>query len=124
MNKKTIGILIAVWIAFVAAPVFAHSISVWASVENGKVVVDAYGSGGAKLKNIKVYVLDAKGEMLLQGKTDDQGRFVFDPPAKDDMTIIVKSGASGEHEHTAEAKIKKSDFDEAKTPPATDDTPK
>lgn len=69
--------------------VFAHSAMVWAEVKNNQVHVEAYFSGGSKIKNARIVVMDANEQQLLEGKTDENGQFSFTPPNRDDMTIVL-----------------------------------
>lgn len=89
-----------------AAVTFAHAAILWAYVENNHVYVEAFFSDGAKVKNGRILVLDSEGKILLEGKTDEEGKFDFAPPIQDDMTIqlLIDRG------HKAEFKLKKSDF--------------
>ncbi len=123
MKKRLVVVFTTLVVLGLTAAVSAHAISIWAEVKGGKVVVDVFTSGGTKVQGAKVYVLDETGKVLLEGITDDQGGFTFDPPVKADMTIVVKLGDEG-HAHTAETKIKKAEFDvpQSATPPS-DATP-
>ena len=117
--KKRILLSAALFILIAVAVALAHAVSLWAYVENGRVYVEAFFSDGTKVKNGSIYVLDAKEKKLLEGKTDDQGKFDFEPPVKDDMIILLKLGEG----HNAEFKIKAEDFkkkdDSDKTPSKT-----
>jgi len=89
-----------------AALAFAHAAVLWAYVENNHVYVEAFFMGGDKIKNGSIVVVDAKGKKLLEGKTDEEGKFDFDPPIMDDMTILLRCDKA----HRSEFKIKKEDF--------------
>ena len=104
-----------------AAIALAHSVVLWAYVENNHVYVEAFFSDGARVINGRIVVLDAEGKKLLEGTTDEQGNFDFDPPIRDDMTILLLIDAG----HRAEFKIKKSDFETAdpESTPSTDASP-
>ncbi|MCB9477121.1 MAG: carboxypeptidase regulatory-like domain-containing protein [Deltaproteobacteria bacterium] len=54
--------------------------------------VSAYFSSGGKVKNADVTVLDAAGETMLTGKTDDEGNFQFKYGKPQPMTVIVTAG--------------------------------
>ncbi len=84
--------------------VFAHSAILWAEVIENQVHVEAYFSGGNKIKNAHILVMDANEQPLLEGKTDENGQFDFAPPNRDDMTIvlIVDEGHQDEFELKAE----------------------
>jgi hypothetical protein len=84
----------------------AHAAVLWAYVENNHVYVEAFFVGGAKVKNGRIVVVDAKGKKLLEGKTDPEGKFDFAPPIFDDMTILLLLDKA----HGSDFKIKKQDF--------------
>jgi uncharacterized GH25 family protein len=85
-TNLSIGILI---LFFFAAVTFAHSIVLWAYFENGEVYVEAFTQKGTKIKAAQLVVVDKAGKTLLEGTTDDQGKFQFVPPIKDEMTIVM-----------------------------------
>lgn len=81
-----------------------HAAVVWAYVEKGKVYVEAFFPSGAKIQNARVVVVDATGKALLEGKTDKEGKFSYEPLSKNSQTIVVSAGEShmGDFEITAE----------------------
>ena len=94
---------------FLSGVCLAHKITTFAYVdENGMINTETYFSGGAKAKGAKVMVYDnSTGKLLLQGKTDNKGRFNFKPPALTDLRIVVEA----ELGHRAVAFVKKNDFE-------------
>jgi hypothetical protein len=89
-----------------AALAFAHAAVLWAYVENNHVYVEAFFMGGDAVKNGKVVVVDAEGKKLLEGNTDEEGKFDFAPPVMDTMTILLRLDKA----HGSEFTIKKEDF--------------
>jgi nickel transport protein len=87
---------------------FAHSVILWAYVEKGKVYVEAFTQDGSKIKSAKLVVVGKSGKILLEGKTDAEGKFNFDPPVKDEMTIVMILDDA----HKKEFKLKPDDFKE------------
>lgn len=81
---------------------FAHDVAVWAEVVKGKVHVEAYFSDGSPVGDSPVKVTNAKGKVLLTGKTSAKGVFDFAPPAKTALTITVSAGSG----HGSSARIK------------------
>jgi len=81
----------------------AHRVNVFASVEDGRVKVEAYFSGGAKAKNCDVLVYGAGGAERLKLKTDANGEANFTPPKPEDLTIAVETpdGHRGEYKMKA-----------------------
>ena len=87
----------------------AHSPVLWCYVENGTVYVEAFFSGGAKIQNAQIFVVDKDGQKLLEGRTSKEGLFEFDPPVKDDLTIVLRVDSG----HSADFTITKQDFIDA-----------
>ncbi len=107
MNKKLSALtVIGLMMLVAAASVYAHAAILWCYVENDKVYVEAFFMGGKKLQNGQIYVVDANGNKLLEGKTDVQGLLSFDPPVKDYMKIILKLDTG----HSSEFELTKQDF--------------
>lgn len=104
----TIIILTALHLLFLFFIAFAHSLILWAYVEKGAVYVEAFTQDGTKIKDAKIVVVDKAGKSLLEGKTDAEGKFNFDPPVKDEMTIVMAIDDA----HKAEFKLMAEDFDE------------
>jgi len=90
----------------IAASAYAHAAVLWCYVENNKVYVEAFFMGGKKVQNGQIYVVDAEGKKILEGKTDEQGLFNFDPPIKDYMKIILQLDEA----HGSEFELTKEDF--------------
>ena len=105
--RRWVCLGIALTVLFTSAVAFAHAAVLWAYVEKNHVYVEAFFMGGAKLKNGRIVVADANGKKLLEGKTDEEGKFDFAPPIVDDMTILLLIDKA----HGSEFKIKKQDFE-------------
>jgi nickel transport protein len=86
-----------------AVSAWAHGLSVFAWVEGGRVMVESKFSGGKRPVDATVRVLDLDGRELLTGKTDDQGRWAFDPPRKTALKIVLEAGLGHRGEWTLRA---------------------
>ena len=80
--------------AAVAAPILAfaalahaHNVALWAEVRENRIWVETYDTEGAGLANAKIVVEDSDGKVLLEGKTDDKGKFDFPPPNRNEMVL-------------------------------------
>lgn len=104
----TIIILIALHLCFLSFIASAHSVILWAYFEKGEVYVEAFTQKGTKIKDAKLVVVDKSGNTLLEGRTDAEGKFNFDPPVKDEMTIVMVIDDA----HKAEFKLMAEDFEE------------
>jgi nickel transport protein len=70
----------------------AHNVTVFAWVDGNKVTVEGKFSGGRRPINAPVEVFDSAGNLLLSGKTDDTGTFVFQIPRKTEMKVVLHAG--------------------------------
>ena len=80
-----------IFIIFSAIPAFAHKVSIFAWVEGDTVYTQSKFSRGNKAKNSSVIVFDLDENKLLEGKTDDKGRFAFKIPQKTALKIVLKA---------------------------------
>ena len=100
-------------LAFTASA-FAHAVVLWCYVENHHVYVEAFFMGGNKVQNGKIHVYDKNGKKILEGTTNKEGLFDFDPPFEDDMTIVLKIDSG----HGSDFTLTKQDFLDAAAEPA------
>lgn len=90
MRAKTI-----VWIiAILAVPLCAlgHRLSVFGWVEGDTAFVTGKFMGGGKPRNCDIEVKDKEGNLLVTGKTDENGDFSFPVPEKTDLIITIDAG--------------------------------
>ncbi|GAB6193020.1 Ig-like domain-containing protein [Desulfocastanea catecholica] len=75
-----------------AVPAMAHKVNIFAYVEGGVVYTESYFPDGRMVENGTIEVLDASGNKLLDGKTDQDGLFSFPlPEKKEDLTIVINA---------------------------------
>ncbi len=84
----------AVW----AAPASAHKVSVFAWVEGDTIQTQSKFSGGRYVNGGLIEVYGPTGDKLLEGRTDDQGRFGFTVPQRSDLKVVLSAG-SGHANH-------------------------
>jgi len=104
MKRRACPAAAACFLLLVLAPhAYAHRLNVFASVENGRVKVEAYFSGGAKARNCGVLVYGAGGAERLKLKTDAAGEANFTPAKAENLTIVVETpdGHRGEYKMKA-----------------------
>lgn len=71
-------------------PTLAHKVNIFAYVENGVVFTESYFPDGRKVEGGGVEVYDKGGKKVVEGKTDQEGRFSFPlPSAKGDLNIVL-----------------------------------
>jgi len=106
---RRIGLLkFPLWVFVVFASVFpstalAHNVNVFAYVEGDTVVTESYFSDGRKCRDCTIEVFDGSGKKFLDGKTDTEGQFSFDIPAKADLVIRLTASMGHMAEYTLSA---------------------
>jgi nickel transport protein len=111
-----VGIAIGlVWgvLALDASIADAHGVSVFAWVDGDTIHVESKFSGGRRPKDAPIEVLDGNGNLLLTGRTNDQGEFSFKVPQKTEMKIVLEAGMG----HKAEWTIPLSELQDAPAAP-------
>jgi len=106
LPKITIFVLLALTLTATLAQ--AHATIVWAYVEKGQVFVEAFFATGSKVQNAKVVVVDENQKVLLEGKTDKEGKFHYTPKNHDKQTVVVIAGKG----HMGNFELKPEDFKE------------
>jgi nickel transport protein len=68
----------------------AHKVSIYAYAENGLVHSESYFVDGTKCKNSVLEVFDGRdGTKLLEGKTDEEGKFSFKIPKITSLKLVL-----------------------------------
>lgn len=70
----------------------AHGMTLFATVENNEIVGYAYSTDGEPIKNISVSVASPGGKKLGEAKTDDEGKFIFEPEYICDHVFVIDTG--------------------------------
>jgi len=94
-------LLIGIWaLGFLLVPnaVLAHKVTIFAWVEGHTVFTESKFSGGRVAKNARIEVYNMAGDKLLEGQTDEQGKFVFQPPQPEALRIVLLAGAGHRNE--------------------------
>lgn len=92
------GGLMAALILLLAPVALAHKVTVFAWVEGDTVHTESKFSGGRPAREARIEVYDAAGELLLEGRTDDQGYFAFQPPHAEALRVVLVAGAGHRNE--------------------------
>ncbi len=106
IRNTRIFLLVLFCIFYCSSIAFAHKISAFLDVEGNKVTVYSYFNDGTPVKRGKVEVYDSTGKLILTGKTNSEGEFVFTVPKPDNYKIVVIA----ELGHRAVAELKKEDL--------------
>ena len=94
-KKKKIHLFLAFVILFYFGFEFsalAHKVTVFAWVEDGTVYTESKLGGGKRVREGDILVYDENENLLLRGKTDDQGEFSFPLPKKPPLIVELNAG--------------------------------
>ncbi|GBE03088.1 hypothetical protein BMS3Abin08_02543 [bacterium BMS3Abin08] len=95
------GVVTFLFLLLVSSTVFAHKVSVYAYAEDGKVFAEGYFSDGTRTRNSLIEVFDAKtGEKLLEGKTDNDGKFSFKIPKSTSLKLVLHASMGHRNDYT------------------------
>ena len=93
MKRLRTGFALTFLCCFLTLPAaHAHKVTVFAWAEGDRVFTESKFSGGKMVKAGKVEVFDSGGNLLLEGRTDDNGAFAFKAPAITDLKIVLTAG--------------------------------
>lgn len=84
-------LLVLVWFA-VPGFTFAHGLGAEAKLKDGRVHLEAYFDDDTPAADARV-VVHSDGQIVAEGKTDSQGKWVFPIPAPGKVRITVDAGA-------------------------------
>lgn len=104
-SRRVLCMLVMVLTVFgvVVEQAAAHKVTVFAWVEGDTVHTESKFSGGRYAKQARIEVYDSSGNQLLDGRTDDKGRFVFKAPKVEDLQIVLMAGAGHRNEWVVKA---------------------
>jgi len=87
--------------------VFAHKVNIFAYVEGEKIYTESYFNDGKKCINSKIEVFDNRGNILLEGLTDQEGMFSFETPSEEvidgDLKIVLTASMGHRAEYSISA---------------------
>ena len=108
--KDSILISIILCCALFAFPpaVFAHKVTIFAWVEGDTVYTESKLSGGKRVVDGAIKVYDAKENILVEGRTNDQGEFSFKVPGDAPLVVELNAGMG----HMAKWTLQPGDFGE------------
>lgn len=82
-----------------ASHTFAHRVVLFAYVQRDRVFTESYFSDGRRCQNSRIEVFDSFGNKLLEGKTDKNGEFSFEPPRRADLKIVLTAAMGHRDEY-------------------------
>ena len=90
-------LLAFMFILMITPPAWAHKVYVFAWVEEGVVYTES-SFGDQPVHGGAIEVLDKKEQVVLWGKTDDQGKFNFPVPSAVTSDLLIKLDATMGHQ--------------------------
>ncbi|MEW6214959.1 MAG: hypothetical protein AB1478_07145 [Nitrospirota bacterium] len=98
---KIFAFFILIFAFCIITNAYAHKVNIYAYAENGMVHSDSYFVDGTKCKNSIVEVFDEKsGTKLLEGKTDEDGKFSFKIPKTTPLKLVLHASMGHQAEYT------------------------
>jgi len=94
--------LVFVLFLALASTAFSHKVYLFAWIEGDTVYTESYLSGKKKVRGGLVKVFDPAGRKLLEGKTDEKGKYSFKIPRNTDLRIVLEAAMG----HKAEFLLK------------------
>jgi nickel transport protein len=70
----------------------AHALGADCRIRDGRVLLEAYFSDDTPARHAKVEVKDVAGNVVAEGKTDDEGRWSFALPSAGTYQVAVDAG--------------------------------
>jgi len=119
IKTKTTGSVIVAAIAiqfFVGVPTsVAHTVSVWAHVEDGVICAECYFPDGRRVIGGTIRVYDDQNRLSMTGTTDPEGRYCFEAPKATGVRIVLNAG----EEHEADWRLSAKEIEAAGDDPST-----
>lgn len=94
---RRFALLTIVLILISCPPAWAHKVYVFAWVEGGTVYTES-SFGDQPVHGGAIEVVDQDNQMVLQGKTDDLGKFNFPVPSPVNSDLLIKLDATMGHQ--------------------------
>ena len=93
-GKSILGVfLVAVWLILTIPNVVeAHALGAEAKLKDGRVTIEAFYDDNTPAISAKVVVTQAE-RLIVEGKTDQDGRWSFDAPKPGQYKVVVDGGA-------------------------------
>jgi nickel transport protein len=103
MASRVVPAIAVAVLALATTPSYAHKLTVFAAVEGKQIAGEAFFRGGSPVRHAAVSVLDGDGTKLGEIKTDDAGKFTFEPRARCVHRFVLDTGDGHSAEYTLPA---------------------
>ena len=97
MQIKQILILFIILILMPAGFAHAHKVIIFAWVEDGMIFSESHFGSKREAKNCSIRVMNGKGLLVHEGKTDNQGKYFFKIPENIDSGLVLHLDAGTGH---------------------------
>jgi nickel transport protein len=87
-----LGLVAGAIVVLGSGPAAAHRLKLFATVEAGEVVAEAFFVGGGRPEGVEVILRDAGGAEIGRGRTDIDGRVRLKPARPGDVNVEVDAG--------------------------------
>ena len=97
MQIKQISVLFIILTLMPAGFAHAHKVIIFAWVEEGKIFSESHFGSKREAKNCSIRVMNGKGLLVHEGKTDNQGKYSFKIPENIDSGLVLHLDAGTGH---------------------------
>jgi nickel transport protein len=98
LQVKQISILFIILLALIPADfAHAHKVIIFAWVEDGMIFSESHFGSKREAKNCNISIMNGKGELVLKGKSDNQGKYSFKIPENIESGLVLHLDAGTGH---------------------------
>jgi len=97
MQIKQISVLFIILTLMPAGFAHAHKVIIFAWVEDGMIFSESHFGSKREAKNCRITVMNGKGLLVHEGKTDNQGKYSFKIPENIDSGLVLHLDAGTGH---------------------------
>ncbi|GBE15425.1 hypothetical protein BMS3Abin14_01489 [bacterium BMS3Abin14] len=98
MNRWARAVLCVAFLLLTVVPVSAHKVNIYAYEEGGKIHTESYFVDGTPARDSQVTAYDGKGKVVAEGRTDDEGVFVFPVEHPENLRIVLEASMGHRNE--------------------------
>jgi len=99
IRRRRTGVTL-LWLLCLSTPAFAHKLNMFTYAEGKEVHVEGYFADGTKAKNSTITVWNDARETVVEGVTDEAGKFTFTITEPTNLRIVLNAGMGHQTEHS------------------------
>lgn len=99
IRRSWIGAML-LWLLCLSTPALAHKLNMFTYAEGKEVHVEGYFADGTKAKNSTITVWNDARETVVEGITDEAGKFTFSIAEPTNLRIVLNAGMGHQTEHS------------------------